>query len=83
MANIRLRGGVMLPVLIAATAAYAAIGDFTGTATPTVVTPPTTPAPQTPPYPQPPIGTSGGFFYAPVARPMPRGRGGAPYGPTR
>lgn len=81
MANVRLRGGLMLAGLLAATAAYGAIGDFTGTPTPTVVTPPTTPPPQTPPYPQPPVGTtSPGFFYAPVAPPTPRGRGGAPYG---
>jgi hypothetical protein len=59
---------VLLLGLTGSTAAYAAIGDFTGTSSPTVITPPTTPAPQTPAYPAPPIGSDQGFFYAPRPR---------------
>ena len=86
MANAHLRCGALLIGLLASTAALAAIGDFTGTSTPTVVTPPTTPAPQTPAYPPPPIGTVGpGYFNAPLPPPARRGgRGGGPYAsPTR
>jgi hypothetical protein len=57
----------LLVGLTGSTAAYAAIGDFTGTPSPTVVTPPMTPAPQTPAYPTPPIGSDQGFIFAPRA----------------
>jgi hypothetical protein len=65
--------------LSGSTAAYAGtIGDFTGTSTPTVVTPQMTPAPQTPAYPGPRVGADAGFIYAPAARVHAHHRGGAP-----
>jgi hypothetical protein len=81
MANAHLRCGALLVGLLASTAALAAIGDFTGTSTPTVIIPPSTPAPQTPAYPSPPIGTVGpGYFSAPLPPPRGGGRGGGPHG---
>jgi hypothetical protein len=54
---------------LSSTAADAgAIGDFTGTSTPTVVTPQMTPAPQTPAYPPPRIGADAGYIYLPAPR---------------
>jgi hypothetical protein len=55
----------MLVVLAAPFDAFAAIGDLTGTSSPTVIVPQTTPAPQTPAYPTPPVGTYGGGAIAP------------------
>ena len=50
------------------TAAYAGtIGDFTGTSTPTVVTPQMTQPPRTPAYPGPRVGEDTGFIYTPAA----------------
>ena len=65
--------------LSGSTAAYAGtIGDFTGTSTPTVVTPQTTPAPQTPAYPGPRVGADSGFVYAPADHLQVHHRGAAP-----
>jgi hypothetical protein len=57
--------GVALIIVAVPFEALAAIGDLTGTSSPTVVVPQTTPAPQTPAYPTPPIGAYGGWAIAP------------------
>jgi hypothetical protein len=57
MAGGILKIGAMLIGLAMPLDAFAAIGDLTGTSSPTVIVPQTTPAPQTPAYPTPPIGT--------------------------
>jgi hypothetical protein len=62
-----LKFGAALTILFAPFGARAAIGDFTGTSSPTVVIPQTTPAPQTPAYPTPPIGTYGAGAFVPRA----------------
>jgi len=65
MASNILKFGAALIVLYAPFGARAAIGDFTGTSSPTVIVPQTTPAPQTPAYPTPPIGTYGAGAFVP------------------
>jgi hypothetical protein len=67
MAGGILKFGTVLVVLLAPFGAWAAIGDFTGTSSPTVIVPQTTPAPQTPAYPTPPIGTYGAGAFVPQA----------------
>ena len=67
MAGGMLKIGAMLIVLTTPFDAFAAIGDLTGTSSPTVIVPQTTPAPQTPAYPTPPIGTYGAGVIAPRA----------------
>ena len=57
MAKNSLKMGALLIVLACPIESNAAIGDFTGTSSPTVITPQTTEAPQTPPYPTQPFGT--------------------------
>ena len=68
MAGRILKVGAVLAVVAASYDASAAIGDLTGTSTPTVIIPETTPGPQTPAYPTPPIGTYGAGAVAPRAR---------------
>jgi hypothetical protein len=67
MAGSILKFAAALVVLLAPFGACAAIGDFTGTSSPTVIVPQTTPAPQTPAYPTPPIGTYGAGVFVPQA----------------
>jgi hypothetical protein len=67
MAGGMLKIGAMLIVLTTPFDAFAAIGDLTGTSSPTVIVPQTTPAPQTPAYPTPPIGTYGAGAIVPRA----------------
>jgi hypothetical protein len=68
--------------LSGSSAAYAGtIGDFTGTSTPTVITPQMTPAPQTPAYPPPRIGADAGFIYLPAPRAHMHRHSGAPVTP--
>jgi hypothetical protein len=81
MGNNKLLSVLLLVGLTGSTAAYAGIGDFTGTSTPTVITPPTTPAPQTPAYPTPPVGSDQGFFFAPGPRASMRTNSPAPVAP--
>ena len=66
MAGGMLKIGAVLIVLATPFDAFAAIGDLTGTSSPTIIVPQTTPAPQTPAYPSPPIGPV--FIGPPVAR---------------
>ena len=67
MAISSLRYGAVLFALLAPAAAFAAIGEFTGTSSPTVVTPPSlAPAPQTPAYPPPRMGED--LYGAPTGR---------------
>ena len=54
-----LKWSALLVALAAPIAAHAQIGNFTGTSTPTVVTPQTSPAPQTPAQPTLPPGANG------------------------
>ena len=71
MAGGILKIGAMLIGLAMPLDAFAAIGDLTGTSSPTIIVPQTTPAPQTPAYSTPPIGTYGAGAVAPRAlRPL-------------